>query len=242
MTSTRSYSKLIAHAGSDTRAVLDSLADATLDPQAYGAAMERIGRELGELFAAQCEVEGRSVYLALTVEDADFLAAGIADALTASGAEVGVACFWNVRQKRAGIPWLDIATIADEYAEPVPDGLDHLIVVKSIISGACVVKTNLAHLLARAEPARIHVMAPVLLEGAEERLAAEFEPEVAERFEYWVFATDSEKDQMGNVLPGIGGEIYSRLGFKGQASKNQVLPRLILARSGRGSAQVATEA
>ena len=232
MTASRSYSNLLADADDRVIAALERLTDESLPPKVYGETMALIGEALGKRFAERCDVACRNVYLAVTVEDADFLAAGIARALESAGATISVACYWNVRQKRGGIKWLDVATIADEYAEPLPERLDHLIVVKSIISGACVVKTNLAHLLDRADPERIHVMAPVVLAGAQERLAAEFEPALATRFEYWLFATDTEKDDSGNVRPGIGGEIYSRLGFGGQQGKNAHLPHFVMARSG----------
>ena len=230
MSATRIRSPLAEQAGDLAIAALDSLADISLDPQRYGDAMRTIGEALGRCFAAGCDVAVRNVYLAITVEDADFLASGITKGLQEAGAHVAVACFWNVRQKVNGISWLDVATIADEYREPIPERLDHLIVVKSIISGACVVKTNLMHLLDDAQSDRIHIMAPVVLAGAEKRLADEFDPEIAERFEYWLLATDAEKDQCGNVLPGIGGEIYSRLGFESQKGKNAYLPQFIKSR------------
>ncbi len=231
MSSSRTLSRLAPAAGADAVNALEKLADRTLPAADYGKAMKLIGHALGHCFAAEAPLDGRSVYLAVTVEDADFLAAGIAEELEKAGATVHVACFWNTRKKASDFKWLDIAPISNEYREPIPAALDHLIVVKSIISGACVVKTNLMHLLEVAHPDRIHIMAPVVLEGAETRLSSEFEASVAERFEYWLLATDSEKDEEGNVLPGIGGEIYSRLGFDGQKGKNAYFPNFIKERA-----------
>lgn len=227
MSHNRTYSGLASEAGSDAMDALSRLADVALPASAYGDAMRSIGHALGRCFAQEVGLDGKAVYLAVTVEDADYLAAGIAESFKAAGAHLSVACFWNTRKKAAGYKWLDVAPIISEYREPIPEALDHLVVVKSIISGACVVKTNLMHLLETAEPKHIHIMAPVMLKGAEERLSAEFDARVAERFQYWLLATDDEKDENGNVLPGIGGEIYGRLGFKGQAGKNSHYPQFI---------------
>ncbi|MHC9419185.1 hypothetical protein ACYZX9_11390 [Sphingomonas citri] len=227
MSQSRILSPLAAEAGASAIDALTQLANLELTPEAYGQAMREVGFALGRCFARDNAVAGQSVYLAVTVEDADFLASGIAKALEQAGAKTAVACFWNVRRKAGGYKWLDVATIVDEYREPIPADLTHLIVVKSIISGACVVKTNLMHLLEDADPEQIHIMAPVVLKGAEERLASEFDADLASRFRYWLLATDDTKDEHGNVLPGIGGEIYGRLGFDGQRGKNAHYPAFI---------------
>lgn len=225
--STRTLSPLADAAGPDAMKALENLADLQLSAHEYGKAMREVGRALGRCFAHLNSVSGQTVYLAVTVEDADFLAAGIADALQQADALTAVACFWNTRKKPAGLKGLDIAPIVNEYREPIPEKLEHLIVVKSIISGACVVKTNLMHLLEDVCPKQIHIMAPVVYKGAEDRLASEFEHEVASKFQYWLLATDDEKDDSGNIVPGIGGEIYSRLGFTGQKGKNAYYPKFI---------------
>jgi hypothetical protein len=227
MSSLRKLSPLAESAGPLALEALQRLTDETLSPDQYGQAMLMVGRALGDCFARAANVAGKNIYLAITVEDADFLASGITAALRDAGASVSVACFWNSRRKAGGNKWLDVATITNEYREPIPERLDHLIVVKSIISGACVVKTNLMHVLEVAKPNQIDIMSPVVLEGAEGRLAAEFDKDTAEKFRYWLFATDDSKDKSGNVLPGIGGEVYGRLGFDGQQGKNAHFPSFI---------------
>lgn len=223
----RTFSDLASTAELPAIEALAKLADEHLSPEAYGQAMREIGHELGRCFARDTGITGKNVYLAVTVEDADFLASGIERALQEAGARVAVACFWNSRKKPGGVSWLDVATIVNEYREPLPDRLDHLIVVKSIISGSCVVKTNLMHLLETARPEYIDIMAPVVLRGAEDRLASEFDAETVGKFRYWLLATDDTKDESGNVLPGIGGEVYGRLGFQGQQGKNAHFPQFI---------------
>jgi hypothetical protein len=105
-----------------------------------------------------------------------------------------------------------------------------LIVVKSIISGACVVKTNLASLIDEALPLRVIVAAPVMLKGAEQRLASEFPQSMSSRFEYFAFAIDDEKGSDDNVVPGIGGSVYERLGF---GDKTAYIPEIVKERRRR---------
>ena len=111
--------------------------------------------------------------------------------------------------------------------DPLPSKLDHLVVLKSIISGACVVRTNLLRLLGIAQPNTIHIVAPVILAGAEGKLAKLLPPDLVSRFKFLNFAEDLEKSSDGNVIPGIGGEIYERLGLGNEIEKNGVMPKLV---------------
>ncbi|UEM21861.1 hypothetical protein JL100_003580 [Skermanella mucosa] len=215
-------------AGGTVTARLAELADAQTDVDHYREAMREIGRILGYSFGSRADVSQESLYVAMTVEDADFLGAGFLEALAAHGAQdIGIACFWNRRDRPFNVKWLEIAPIVQEYRDPLPEHLDHLIVLKSIISGGCVVKTNLMHLLEDVDPERMHVIAPVMLEGSEERLKSEFPPETAARFEYLTLAHDTVHDPDGMVRPGIGGEVYGRLGLGSQADKNMYLPEIV---------------
>jgi hypothetical protein len=165
--------------------------------------------------------------LALTVEDADYLGAGVLDALTERGAVVSLACLWNERGNGFDLDWADVAPIVQEYVEPPPSKLDHLVVVKSIISGACVVKTNIEHLFERMSPSQVHVAAPVMLDGAQLRLEEGFRPEIAALFRYWTFEIDNERLSSGEVVPGVGGEVYGRLGLGTKQTKNHFMPSLV---------------
>ena len=124
----------------------------------------------------------------------------------------------------------DVAPVMKQYREV--EDLDGavVVVVKSIISGACVVKTNLAMLIDHVTPSRVFVAAPVMLKGAEQRLASEFPVEVADRFEYRTFAIDDQKDADENVTLGIGGSVYERLGFQ---DKNTHVPEIVKQRRQR---------
>lgn len=214
-------------AGRQAQDLLAALVDSRTDPPAYGDAMAGLGRLLGDALVRRHPLAGRQLCVAFTVEDADYLARGVIEAVQRAGAEVGVACFWNRRDKPFDVDWLDVAPIVQEYVEPLPPVVDHLVVLKSIISGACVVRTNLLRLLDDVRPRHIHVVAPVMLAGAEGRLGRFMPADVVGRFEYLTFAVDTQKSADGTVLPGIGGEIYQRLGMQDALAKNEFMPRLV---------------
>ena len=96
----------------------------------------------------------------------------------------------------------------------------------SSCSSACVVRTNITELVYERNPRRVLVFAPVVLDGAESRVTADFEPAISERFEFYWFAKDDEKDGE-NVIPGIGGQVYERLGIGTKAEKNAFTPSLV---------------
>jgi hypothetical protein len=213
--------------GQPVFSLLSTIVDERTPPDAYGQAMTDLGQFLGEVLSRRYSFRGRTVCVAFTVEDADYLARGIIRALEKAGAKVTLACFWNRRDKAFDVDWLDIAPIVQEYIDPLPSKLDHLVVLKSIISGACVVRTNLLRLLGIAQPNTIHIVAPVILAGAEGRLAKLLPPDLVSRFKFLNFAEDVEKSSDGNVIPGIGGEIYERLGLGNEIEKNGVMPKLV---------------
>lgn len=71
----------------------------------------------------------------------------------------------------------------------------------------------LLDVIGRKQPKRILIAAPVILRGAQERLEEEFPRDISKRFRFFYFAEDDQKDTTGNVLPGIGGSVYERLGI-----------------------------
>jgi hypothetical protein len=207
--------------------LLATIADTHTAPGPYRAAMTELGRLLGQVLADRYAMRDRTICVAFTVEDADFLARGLVRELEKTGATLSLACFWNRRDNPYDIDWLDIAPIVQEYVEALPPKLDHLIVLKSIISGTCVVRTNLLRLLDQAHPERIHILAPVMLAGAEGRLARSLPAELVSGFDFISFAIDTEVTSDGTIKPGIGGEIYERLGLGGATQKNAVMPGLV---------------
>lgn len=168
----------------------------------------------------------KNICIVCTVEDADFLASGVLDGLERGGVDAEhlyLQCFWNEKIREGT---LSLSPVSRQYSEPFNTEKAIYVIVKSIISGACVVKTNLTRALSNVVDPDVYVAAPVLLDGAQERLESEFPPSIANRFKYVWFATDYEKDGE-NVLPGIGGSVYQRLGLGDEVSKNKHIPDIV---------------
>jgi hypothetical protein len=227
---TREYSSSV---NIHVRRSLDVLADRSTAAQDYQAAMLVLGQELGNNIVGKIHSPDAKIYLACTAEDADFLAVGIVGSLEAQGFSPKLACFWNQRTTPFGVSDIQVAPIIKKYREPFDSQTDILIVVKSIISGACVVKTNLRNLIQDITPQSIIIAAPVIYAGAEERLKNEFDRSVYEKFDFLYFAKDDERRDDGEVVPGVGGMVYDRLGFDGQDDKNRYMPKIVEERMGK---------
>ena len=222
---TRQYSEII---NDDVRQLLELIADKSTTPENYQTAMFQLGQQLGSTINAI--VPGsQSAYLVSTAEDADFLSAGMLQQIETHFKTVGFACFWNERTSLFGLPSLAVAPVLKKYQEPVED-VDYLIVVKSIISSGCVVKTNLQNLIQTLQPKQILIAAPVIFHQAEDSLKSVFPSEISDKFQFVYFAKDNERTEAGEVLPGIGGMVYNRLGFMGQTDKNNYVPKLVTQR------------
>jgi hypothetical protein len=217
---------------SDEQAIeyLNALADHGNPPACYQDVMYKIGRKLGKTIRLQLDNSSKKVCLACTSEDADYLAKGILDDLEESGIEVNFVCFWNKRFTPFEEKSLNVAPILRIYQEPSSIKIKTLIIVKSIISSACVVKTNLMNLIEKENPEEILIVSPVMYETAEEGLKNEFNEEVYKKFLFLFFAQDNVRDENGIVDPGIGGDVYERLGFKNQDDKNTYIPNVVKTR------------
>ncbi|MGD1895497.1 MAG: hypothetical protein ACFB16_00945 [Phormidesmis sp.] len=224
---TRTYSNFNTDS---SKAQLARLADKENTPDAYKEAMTLLGKRLGEVMSSKIGASNSSLYLACTVEDADYLAKGMLIPLEKAFQSVSLACFWNKRFSPSNVQRLKASPIIRKYTEPQDKAISHLIVIKSIISGGCVVRTNLTDLIQTIHPEKIFVVAPVIYVGAEERLASEFEASVYEKFQFIYLAEDDERTNAGEVIPGIGGMVYERLGFNGQDDKNSYIPDLVITR------------
>ena len=60
-------------------------------------------------------------------------------------------------------------------------------------------------------------------------LRKEFPEVISSKFRFLTFAVDDEK-KGSEVLPGIGGWVYPRLGLGGMAEKNSYIPKMVLER------------
>ncbi len=224
---TRLYSDL---ANKNIKVLLDTIADKSSEPTLYRETMTKIGMSLGDALLAEIDNDESSVYLACTVEDADFLARGILNRLENRLHTVAFACFWNQRFSPFEVEDLKVAPIIKKYQEPTEKDVNYLVIVKSIISGACVVRTNLVDLIQKIEPENIFIVAPVMYYNAEEKLKSEFEKDIYDKFKFFYFAKDDERTSLGEVIPGIGGMVYERLGFQGQEEKNRYIPEIVKSR------------
>lgn len=220
---TRLYSNLI---NDEAKRWLAVIADRSTSHQIYQDAMTQLGRSLGSAMADEIGDTSQNVYLVATAEDADFLALGVLRQLETRQSSVGFACFWNERTSLFGLSTLAVAPILKQYTEPA-ERVDTLIVVKSIISGGCIVRTNLQNIIKHIQPRQIFIAAPVMYHRAEVSLREAFSAQVANKFRFFYLALDDERSQEGVVIPGIGGMVYDRLGFNGQIEKNSYIPTIV---------------
>lgn len=216
------------------KALLVKLLNSRDDVDSYRGAMRQLGEHLAQSILEKMDLERlRDICVVCTVEDADFLARGLIEALeqTIRKETVHLTCMWNARIKIADV---SLSPVLRTYEEPFDKRDATFIIVKSIISGACVVKTNLTRAITKVSPRRVFVASPVMLAGAEDRLSKEFPDAIAERFEYVHFATDNElsADQK-EVVPGIGGSVYELLGLGSQDEKNEYMPEIVKRRRSR---------
>jgi hypothetical protein len=206
--------------------LVDELPSLRGNVDGYRRQMREIGRHLADGILSSMPASPQSdLCVVCTVEDADFLAKGVIDALETAGfgERVRLVCLWNERIRSESI---SISPIIKQYREDFEKDGTTFLVVKSIISGGCVVKTNLTRMLSSGTPGRIYVASPVMLDGVEEHLRDEFPKYIGDRFQFVHFSTHFEKDGE-NVVPGIGGSVYELLGLGDEASKNSYLPDIV---------------
>jgi len=208
---------------SNVEALLATLTDKSVTSSVYRETMFEIGKFMGQELSKKLD-PNKSYCVASTVEDADFLSKGIIESIKENAFSVYLVCFWNDRINLNGT---SVAPIYNKYHDNGFESSDSLIVVKSIISGSCVVKTNITALIESVKPEKIFVLAPVMHKDSAVKLEKEFPIQITSLFNYFTLATDEHRDCKGEVLPGIGGSVYERLGFSGQADKNSYIPKIV---------------
>ncbi|EKT4451812.1 hypothetical protein NPS49_14585 [Pseudomonas putida] len=211
-----------AYAGPEAKADFQSLLAATGNPSVYSSLMQKLGQHLGDLLNKRISKAERCL-LASTAEDADFLSRGIYDRLKLSHT-TKAAVFWN---NHYSVPGGSIAPIVHKFLEPGFESSNVLVIAKSVISGSCVVRTNILELIEHFNPEKIYIVSPVMHSKSEFALKSEFPDEIAEKFEFLVLAVDDERRPNGEVVPGIGGEVYPLLGLKDQPAKASYMPNLV---------------
>lgn len=221
----RSYT-VYADRDPEAKVLVDALPNAKGDVSLYRRQMTALGAHLGSaVVAALPPGASEDICVVCTVEDADFLARGLIGCLEARGLgeRVRLVCLWNDKIQDGTV---SLSPIVRQYEERPHSDRSILVVVKAIISTACVVRTNLTRMISRSAPSKILVVAPVMFAGAESSLAAEFPPAISSQFEFIHFATDSEREGE-NVVPGIGGSVYQLLGLGDCKEKNRYVPEIV---------------
>ncbi len=221
----RQYSEIVNN-DTEARRLVDEISRPNLGVDNYRATMLKLGEKLGENVVKKLSVpNSNDACVVCTVEDADFLAKGVVNTLDMAGmgGRTKLLCIWNERVKESGV---SIAPITKQYMEKSTSSKVDYIIVKSIISSACIVKTNLTRALSDNNHGKIIIVSPVLLYGAQQRLEQEFPEEIANLFEYIWFATDFEKSG-DYIYPGIGGSVYENLGFVDEKEKNKYTPNIV---------------
>lgn len=196
-------------------------------PQAYRKKMYQLGLHLAAELAPKLN-KRKSYCLATTAEDADYLAKGLSEGICDLVNKVSIACFWNDHH----IPvegQASTAPIIKKFIDASAMEADDIIIVKSVMSGSCVVKTNLTELIQRMTPNFVYVVSPVAHINAEERLKQEFSADVSKKFDFTFLAKDTERNTHGEVIPGIGGNVYELLDFEARQTPKAVLDRILLA-------------
>jgi hypothetical protein len=206
--------------------LLHQLSEPTL-PAQYREAMFELGYELAVSALSQFDVPTSTpVSVVCTNEDADFLGFGFLRCLEEREFRASLVCFWNDRVSLGF--GQDRAPIVRSYIEPDSRSQPNqvLFILKSIISSSCVVRTNIAELVDEVKPTAIVVASPVILKGAQQRLEDEFPEEISRLFRYVWFAED-DVHKNGEVIPGVGGQVYERLGLGDSDSKNRYVPQVV---------------
>jgi hypothetical protein len=160
-------------------------------------------------------------------EDADWLATGVESGF--GKGELKKSVYWSSREvvyTNEDGSKVEISPIEKAYEEPIED-CELLVIVKSIISTSCVVKTQLTRLIGKISPKQIAILAPVMYKDGIPNLMREFPEEINRKFHFVTFAIDDER--VGSeVVPGIGGMVYRRLGLVNIEIKNHYIPEMVL--------------
>lgn len=210
------------------KASLEALADKTTGVDEYRNAFRVLGEELGRVLAKKYKtISAEHTMLVCASEDADWLATGVE--LGLHKGELKKSVYWSSREvihTNEDGSKVEISPIEKAYEETIED-CQLLVIVKSIISTSCVVKTQLTRLIGKINPRQIAILAPVMYMDSVPNLMREFPKEINRKFDFVTFAIDDERE--GNeVVPGIGGMVYSRLGLVDIETKNHYIPEMVL--------------
>lgn len=206
---------------------LDRLLESIGTPEAYQSTMTELGRLLAESILSDfTEASCKSAIVVSTAEDADFLQYGVSTVLKLHEINTKLAVFWNHHYQ---LPSKNsVAPILHSFIEPNYEEMQSVIIVKSVMSGSCVVRTNLIAMLDKIKNVEnIFILSPVAHKDSRRKLKAEFPEEISSKFKFIFFAEDDVKNGEGEVIPGIGGQIYDLLGLENQPALTGYMPNVV---------------
>lgn len=203
---------------------LQDLLDSNSAPVAYRNSMIELGKLLAD--AVSPSLENKSTLIVSTAEDADYLQFGVSSSLKSKGIDTKLAVFWNHHYQLTNSS--SVAPIVHKFVEPGYKCVKNIIVVKSVMSGSCVVRTNLIEMLDEVKRAEhVFILSPVAHKNSEEKLKKEFPKHISDKFKFFCFAIDDKRDVSGEVIPGIGGQIYDLLGLSKQPVLSSYMPKVV---------------
>ena len=162
------------------KASLDALADKGTNVNDYREAFRTLGVALGKVLAFEYRMalaDHTHTMLVCASEDADWLAAGVESGF--GKGELKKSVYWNSREvihTNEDGSKVEISPIEKAYEEAIDD-CRLLVIVKSIISTSCVVKTQLTRLIGKTTPDQIAILAPVMYKDGVPNLMREFPEE-----------------------------------------------------------------
>lgn len=203
---------------------LQDLLDSNSAPVAYRNSMIELGKLLAD--AVSPSLDNKSTLIVSTAEDADYLQFGVSSSLKSKGIDTKLAVFWNHHYQLTNSS--SVAPIVHKFVEPGYKCVKNIIVVKSVMSGSCVVRTNLIEMLDEVKRAEhVFILSPVAHKNSEEKLKKEFPKHISDKFKFFCFAIDDKRDVSGEVVPGIGGQIYDLLGLSKQPVLSSYMPKVV---------------
>lgn len=204
--------------------LLNIIADKDTSVEEYRSSFYSIGKELGIIIKNLLpDTYNESTLLACASEDADWLASGFMSGL--GDPMLPLAVFWGIRERLSN--GVDVTSIVRTYKDDLTSKCENLIIIKSIISSSCVVKTQLLRLISEIAPKDIYIIAPVMYKDAEFNLFMDFPNDISSKFKFVTFAIDDEINENKEIIPGIGGMVYPRLGLGAESEKNSYIPEIV---------------
>lgn len=222
---TRIYSSLT---NASIEPLLNALIDQNTSVDRYKEMMLRLGASLGNIISSEIKSSQNRICISSVVEDVDFLARGLLLSLESKVDNISFTCYWNQVFSPFNVQELKVAPIVKKYQEHSNRKINYLIFIKSVISETYVVRTNLMDLLQELETEKIFVVSPVISADVEQNLKTAISDTYG-RLELLYYAKDDQYTTEGELFPGIGGAVYTRLGFS-EYTKDKYIPELIKSR------------